>query len=69
VVATGALAVTMGYAPEAIAKVLPMFTRFSARIIAEVHLPVEETEKAPAALRVLALVRRALIAPSGSSPA
>ncbi|APR79702.1 Hypothetical protein A7982_05049 [Minicystis rosea] len=45
------------YAPEAVAKKLPMYTRFSARMIAEVHLQEDEAETAPHALRVLALVR------------
>jgi hypothetical protein len=46
------------YAPAAAAAQLPMFARFPARIIAEIHLPEDESEAAPAALRALALVRR-----------
>jgi hypothetical protein len=47
------------YAPAAVAKKLPMYARFAARVIAEVHLQEDEAEAAPAALRALALVRRA----------
>lgn len=56
--AAGADAPLVLYAPEAVAADLPMFSRFSARIIAEVHLQEDESEAAPLSLRALALVRR-----------
>ena len=46
------------YLPEAAAKALPLFLRFPARVIAEVHPREDEVEEHPAALRVLALARR-----------
>jgi hypothetical protein len=45
------------YLPEALAKKLPMYVRFRARIIAEVHLQEDQYETHPAALRVTALGR------------
>jgi hypothetical protein len=36
-----------------------MFQRFKARLIAELHLTVDQNETHPAALRVLALARLA----------
>jgi hypothetical protein len=41
------------------AKKLPLYRRFPARLIAEVHLQVDQYETHPAALKVLALVRAA----------
>ena len=45
------------YLPAALAEALPMYARFRARLIAEVHLQVDQSETQPAALRALALVR------------
>jgi hypothetical protein len=45
------------YLPEAIADDLPMAARFRARVVAEVHLAVDESEMDPAALRAAALGR------------
>lgn len=52
------------YAPEAVAKKLPMYARFSARLIAEVELQEDESETSPRALRLLALVRRTPVPPA-----
>jgi hypothetical protein len=53
------------YAPVAVAAKLPMFARFPARLLADVHLPEDESEAGPVALRALALVRRASVPRSG----
>ncbi|WP_437760724.1 DUF2169 domain-containing protein [Sorangium sp. So ce1389] len=45
------------YLPAALAQQLPMYQRFRARIIAELHLQVDQHESHPVALRVLALAR------------
>lgn len=45
------------YLPDALAKELPMYQRFKARAVAEVHMQVDQYEMHPAALRALALVR------------
>jgi hypothetical protein len=45
------------YLPEALAKKLPMFQRFKARIVAEAHMQQDEYENHPAALKVVALGR------------
>jgi hypothetical protein len=45
------------YLPEGLAEELPMAARFRARIIAEVHLAVDEKEAQPVALRAAALGR------------
>jgi hypothetical protein len=45
------------YLPEALAEDLPMAARFRARILAEVHLAVDEQEAQPVALRASALGR------------
>jgi len=45
------------YLPESLAKKLPMFQRFKARIIAEAHMQQDEYENHPAALKVVALGR------------
>jgi hypothetical protein len=51
------------YLPELVAQGLPMYQRFKARVIAEVHLQVDQYESHQSALRVAALVR---VAPSPS---
>jgi hypothetical protein len=53
------------YLPEALAKQLPMFQRFRARIIAEALLQQDEYETQPTALKVVALGRLAPV--SGST--
>ena len=45
------------YLPERIAADLPLFQRFRARLIVEVHPPVEQQETFPAAFRALAVAR------------
>ncbi|WP_437738331.1 DUF2169 domain-containing protein [Sorangium sp. So ce1335] len=45
------------YLPEALAQQLPLYQRFRARILAELHLQVDQHESHPIALRVLALAR------------
>ncbi len=45
------------YLPESLAKKLPMFQRFKARLIAEAHMQQDEYENHPAALKVVALGR------------
>jgi hypothetical protein len=45
------------YLPEDLAGHLPLYARFSARAIAEVHLSQDQYEPHPVALRVLALAR------------
>ncbi|WP_437677029.1 DUF2169 family type VI secretion system accessory protein [Sorangium sp. So ce131] len=45
------------YLPEALAEVLPMFQRFPARVVAEAHLPVDQREAHPAALKAAAVAR------------
>ncbi|MRG97572.1 DUF2169 family type VI secretion system accessory protein [Polyangium spumosum] len=45
------------YVPEALAEVLPMFTRFSVRMVAEAHLPAEERDGHPVALRAVGITR------------
>jgi hypothetical protein len=45
------------YLPESLAKKLPMFQRFKARLIAEAHMQQDEYENHPAALKVVGLGR------------
>ena len=45
------------YLPESIAAELPLFERFNARLLVEVHPPVEQQESFPAAFRALAAAR------------
>ncbi|MDI1450235.1 DUF2169 domain-containing protein [Polyangium sp. 6x1] len=45
------------YIPEALAEVLPMFARFSARILAEAHLAADARASCPLALRGVAIAR------------
>ena len=45
------------YLPEVIAEVLPMFARFSVRMVAEAHLPADERDGGPVALRGVGLAR------------
>ncbi len=45
------------YLPEELAGHLPLYARFPARIVAEVHLQQDQYEAHPVALRVLALAR------------
>jgi hypothetical protein len=45
------------YLPDALARELPMFPRFSARMIAEVTMQQDPYEQSPLALRVVALAR------------
>ncbi|WP_437518064.1 DUF2169 domain-containing protein [Sorangium sp. So ce1099] len=45
------------YLPAALAQQLPLYQRFRARIVAELHLQVDQHESHPIALRVLALAR------------
>ncbi|WP_433937378.1 DUF2169 domain-containing protein [Sorangium cellulosum] len=45
------------YLPGALAQQLPLYQRFRARILAELHLQVDQHESHPIALRVLALAR------------
>jgi hypothetical protein len=45
------------YLPDSLAQKLPMYQRFKARVIAEIHPQVDQYEVHPAALRVVALVR------------
>jgi hypothetical protein len=52
-------AVIPAYLPESIADGLPMYPRFRARMVAELHLAADRYEAHPAALRVLALARAA----------
>jgi hypothetical protein len=53
------------YLPAALSSALPMFVQFRARLLAEAHLPVDQHETAPAALRVVALARLWQRAPAG----
>jgi hypothetical protein len=45
------------YLPESLAEVLPMFQRFSVRVIAEAHLRADQGEAQPVTLRITALAR------------
>jgi hypothetical protein len=45
------------YLPDALARELPLFQRFGARLIAELHLQQDQYEAHPHALRVVALAR------------
>jgi hypothetical protein len=54
---TGGAPPVPSYLPGGVAEQLPMFQRFRARLIAELHLPVDQNEAHPAALKVLALAR------------
>jgi hypothetical protein len=45
------------YLPATVARRLPMFQRFKARLIAELHMTEDQNETHPAALRALALAR------------
>jgi hypothetical protein len=45
------------YLPASLAATLPMYQRFRARILCEVHLSVDQQEASVTALRVLALAR------------
>jgi hypothetical protein len=47
------------YLPEGVAKKLPLYRRFAARVIAEVHLQVDQYETHAAALKVVGVVRAA----------
>jgi hypothetical protein len=55
------------YLPEGVAKKLPLYQRFRARLIAEVQLAVDQYESHPAALRALA-VARLCPSPVGAPP-
>lgn len=46
-----------GYLPDALAQKLPLYQRFKARVIAEIHPQVDQYETHPVALRVVALAR------------
>jgi hypothetical protein len=52
------------YLPEALAAELPMFQRFQARLVAELHLQLDQFESHPNALKVAALARVTPIAPA-----
>jgi hypothetical protein len=54
------------YLPVAVASRLPLYPRFPARLVAEVHAQVDYEETHPCALRVLAIAR-AVPRPSGKS--
>ncbi|WP_437538988.1 DUF2169 domain-containing protein [Sorangium sp. So ce726] len=45
------------YLPEALAQQLPLYQRFRSRLVAELHLQVDQSESHAVALRVLALAR------------
>ncbi|MDC3961944.1 DUF2169 domain-containing protein [Polyangium jinanense] len=45
------------YVPEALAELLPMFTKFTARMVAEAHLSADAREASPVALRGVAIAR------------
>jgi hypothetical protein len=45
------------YLPEALARTLPMFPSFEARLLAEAHPAQDVAEASPVALRALALGR------------
>jgi hypothetical protein len=45
------------YLPESLGGVLPMFKRFLVRMVVEAHLPAEEREGGPAALRGVGIAR------------
>jgi hypothetical protein len=53
----GSKEVVPAYLPEELCDALPMYARFRARLIAELHVQVDQQESHPAALRVLALAR------------
>jgi hypothetical protein len=57
------------YLPAAMISTLPLFGHFRARLLAEAHLPVDQHETAPAALRLVALARLWQRAPAGAPPA
>ena len=57
---SGATASIPTYLPDDLATLLPMFRRFKARLIAEVHLQQDQYESHPLALRTVALARVAL---------
>ncbi len=59
----GASVPVPAYLPEAIGPWLPLFARFSARLIAEALPQQDQHESSPAALRVCALAR--VLAPKG----
>jgi hypothetical protein len=53
----GAPAPIPAYVPEALAKRLPMFQRFRARLLGEIHMQQDQYEAQPSALEVTALGR------------
>jgi hypothetical protein len=55
--ATGGAQTLVVYLPESTALDLPMYGRFRARIIARVHLPLDQYEQSPQAVEALALCR------------
>lgn len=57
------------YLSEAMARKLPMFARFHARLLVEAHLQEDQFETHPNALRAMALVRVVTIAPKEAKPA
>ncbi|AKT42888.1 DUF2169 family type VI secretion system accessory protein [Chondromyces crocatus] len=60
-VANGGKELLPTYLPDALATTLPMYARFKARLLGELHLQEDQHEAHPAALRALALAR---VAPS-----
>jgi hypothetical protein len=54
------------YLPEELGGHLPLYARFQARIVAEVHLQQDQYEPHPVALRVLALAR--IVTPAKAAP-
>ena len=54
---TGAPGSIPAYLPEALAELLPLFQRFSARVVVEAHLPVDQREAHPVALKAVAVAR------------
>lgn len=57
----------LGYIDDEVAKKLPMFKRFSARLIAEVHMVEDQYEVHPQSLRVIAIARVGGVAPVAPS--
>jgi hypothetical protein len=55
--AGGSASAVPTYLPESLARKLPMYQRFRARMLADVHLAVDQHETHTAALRVVALTR------------
>jgi len=53
----GAETAVPAYLPETMADVLPMFPSFPVRFLAEAHLPVDEREAYPTALKGMAVAR------------